>query len=128
LRRERPRQCITCTPAAAQHLHRRDRRSGDSTMNESIEADNHTDHQLRTAFGSPEHDEIEECRERCDEWFAATAPLISWDAIETPLGMLYIAATEEGVSNIELGMSEADFVARLDPLARTVHDPQAIAP
>jgi methylated-DNA-[protein]-cysteine S-methyltransferase len=48
--------------------------------------------------------------------------------METPLGKLYVAVTAEGVSNIELGMNEAEFLARLDPVACTERDPAAVAP
>lgn len=98
-------------------------------MNDPHEVENEVNaHQLLDALGSPDAEEIDECRDRCQTWFAATAPVISWDAFETPLGILYIAATKDGVSNIEIGVTEDDFLARLNPLGRTVRDPEAIAP
>jgi O-6-methylguanine DNA methyltransferase len=61
-------------------------------------------------------------------WFAQTAPLIEWDIVESPLGPLYIAASERGLCSVGFGVSRADFLAGLDPLARTEQSPPALTP
>jgi methylated-DNA-[protein]-cysteine S-methyltransferase len=66
-------------------------------------------------------------RRRVHNWFAQTAPLIRWDVTESPLGPLYIAASAQGLCNVDFGVSRADFLNRLDPLARIEQDPAALA-
>jgi methylated-DNA-[protein]-cysteine S-methyltransferase len=60
-------------------------------------------------------------------WFAQTAPLIQWDSIESPLGSLYVAASAQGLYSVDFGVSQTDFLNRLDPLARTERDAAALA-
>jgi methylated-DNA-[protein]-cysteine S-methyltransferase len=66
-------------------------------------------------------------RQRVEAWFAETAPLIVWDVIDSPLGPLFIAASERGLCHVDFGISEADFLSGLDPLARTERNAPALA-
>jgi O-6-methylguanine DNA methyltransferase len=54
--------------------------------------------------------------------------LIRWDVMASPLGALYVAAGPEGLCRLDFGISEADFLARLNPHARIKRDPAALAP
>jgi O-6-methylguanine DNA methyltransferase len=83
---------------------------------------------LLDAVGSPADPAIAQSRRRVKEWFARTAPLIHWDAIQSPLGLLYIAASDQGLYRIDFGVDLATFLDGLDPLARTEHNPAAMAP
>ncbi|MBU0492552.1 MAG: methylated-DNA--[protein]-cysteine S-methyltransferase [Chloroflexi bacterium] len=83
---------------------------------------------LAEAIGSPPEAAVAESRRRVQGWFAQTAPLLRWDVIESPLGPLYVAVSDRGVYHVDFGVSQADFLGRLDPLARTEHDPAALAP
>ena len=84
--------------------------------------------QITESLGSPEAAAVMASRERVTGWFAGTAPLIQWDVIPSPLGPLYIAASVKGLCSVDFGVSEAGFINRLDPLARAVRDPAALAP
>ncbi len=83
---------------------------------------------LREATGTPPETAVASSRRGVQRWFAGVAPLIRWDVVESPLGPLYLAASEGGLCSIGLGTSEEDFIAQLDPLARTGRDPAALAP
>ena len=83
--------------------------------------------QIEKAIGAPPEDAVARSRRRVDAWFAGEAPLIAWDAVETPLGLFYQAASREGVCCVMWGRSEAEFLASMDPLARIERRPEALA-
>ncbi|MCC6905801.1 MAG: methylated-DNA--[protein]-cysteine S-methyltransferase [Anaerolineae bacterium] len=60
------------------------------------------------------------------EWFAREAPTVYWDTIDTPVGRLYMAAGEAGLSHISFGIEETRFMATLDPLAHAVRSPERL--
>jgi O-6-methylguanine DNA methyltransferase len=84
--------------------------------------------QLKETVGSPPEAAVARSRRQVAGWFAATAPLLHWDVIDSPLGPLYLAASARGLCNVHFGLSEADFLAELDPLARTERSREALAP
>ena len=77
---------------------------------------------LPSAIGAPPAEAVASSRRRVEAWFAGAAPLIRWDVVETPVGSLYVAANARGVCRTRLGGEADDFLATLDPLARTVRD------
>jgi len=83
--------------------------------------------QLEQALGRPPEEAVQACRRRVMHWFAQTAPLIRWDVIPSPLGALYIAASERGLLDVSFGVSQNDFLTHLDPLARTEQNSDALA-
>jgi methylated-DNA-[protein]-cysteine S-methyltransferase len=89
--------------------------------------DQRLEKRLNEAVGTPPEVATRESRRRVLRWFAQTAPVIQWDVIESPLGPLYIAASGQGLCNLDFGIDQADFVGRLDLLARTERDPAALA-
>jgi methylated-DNA-[protein]-cysteine S-methyltransferase len=82
---------------------------------------------VKESLASPQATAVMASRERVTGWFAGTAPLIQWDVIPSPLGPLYIAASARGLRNVDFGVSEAEFIKSLDPLARTARDSAALA-
>ncbi len=46
----------------------------------------------------------------------------------SPIGPLYVAATDLGLAHVAFGESVETFLSRLDPLAHIAHDPKAAAP
>ena len=84
--------------------------------------------QVVEALGGPREGAVAGSRRRVKAWFAETAPLIAWDVIDSPLGPLFIAASEQGLCHVDFGISEADFLSGLDPLARTEQSAPALAP
>lgn len=82
---------------------------------------------LLDAMGSPPDSAIAQSRRRVQKWFAQAAPLIQWDAIESPLGLLYIAASAQGLYRVDFGVDRVTFLNSLDPLARTEQNPAALA-
>ena len=84
--------------------------------------------QLKEAVGSPPEAAVTGSRQMVADWFAGAAPLLQWDVVDSPLGPLYLAASNEGLCNVDFGVSEADFLAELDPLARTERSQEALAP
>lgn len=83
---------------------------------------------IEEVLGTPTGSAVEQSRRQVAAWFEAEAPLIMWDAVESPLGLIYLAASRKGVCEVMWGITEADFLATLDPLARTERDPAALAP
>jgi methylated-DNA-[protein]-cysteine S-methyltransferase len=84
--------------------------------------------QVVEALGGPREGAVAGSRRRVEAWFAETAPLITWDVIDSPLGPLFIAASERGLCHVDFGIGEADFLSGLDPLARTEQSGPALAP
>lgn len=83
---------------------------------------------LREAVGTPSEGAVSESRRWVRNWFVQTAPLVQWDVVESPLGPLYIATSERGLCSVGFGVSQADFLSGLDPLARTEQSPPALTP
>jgi len=83
--------------------------------------------QLEEAVASPPEEAVVGSRRRVADWFARAAPLLEWDVVSSPLGPLFLAASSRGLCNVDFGLSEASFLAELDPLARTEHSPAALA-
>jgi methylated-DNA-[protein]-cysteine S-methyltransferase len=84
--------------------------------------------QIEEAMGGPPGTEVISSQRRVQKWFSRTAPLIQWGVIDSPLGPLYIATSTRGLCNVDFGVSQAEFLSRLDPLARTERSPSAVAP
>jgi methylated-DNA-[protein]-cysteine S-methyltransferase len=83
--------------------------------------------QLQETLGAPTEEAIVASRRQVGRWFAQTAPLIQWDVIQSPLGALYIAASAQGLSSLDFGVNQAEFLSRVDSLARTERDPAALS-
>jgi methylated-DNA-[protein]-cysteine S-methyltransferase len=83
---------------------------------------------LKEATGTPPRAAMAASRRRVQNEFATIAPLIQWTVVPSPLGPLYVAASAQGVCRLDFGVSQADFLSRLDPLARTEQDATALAP
>lgn len=77
---------------------------------------------LEAALDEPSPEQVAASRRRVAAWYTDTAPLLRWDAFETPLGMFYAAASEAGLVNTDFGVPLDEFLAQLDPLARAVRD------
>jgi O-6-methylguanine DNA methyltransferase len=82
---------------------------------------------LAGAVGDPVEGAVEASRRRVDAWFAGAAPRIAWDAFESPLGTFYVGATDRGVCSVVFQRDFEDFAVTLDPKARLVRDPAALA-
>jgi O-6-methylguanine DNA methyltransferase len=67
-------------------------------------------------------------RRRTRAWFARTAPLIQWSTTESPLGTIYLARSAAGLCHLDFGISETEFLTRLDPLACTEKNTDALGP
>jgi methylated-DNA-[protein]-cysteine S-methyltransferase len=83
--------------------------------------------QLKRVLGTPPEQAVAGSRSRIERWFAQAARLVRWDVVQSPLGPLYLAAGEQGLHRLAFGLSQADFVRQLDPLARAERDPAALA-
>jgi methylated-DNA-[protein]-cysteine S-methyltransferase len=57
-----------------------------------------------------------------------TASRIQWDVMASPLGALYMALSDGGLCRVDFGVGEAAFLRKLDPLARTEQNKEALAP
>jgi O-6-methylguanine DNA methyltransferase len=79
------------------------------------------------AVGSPPEAAIAASRQQVQDWFAQVAPLCQWDVVASPLGPLYVAARDGRLYRVDFEVSEASFVASLDPQARVERDPAALA-
>ena len=83
---------------------------------------------LEAAIGTPPDEAVVASRRQVAHWFAQSAPLIQWGVIDSPLGSLYVGSGAQGLRNVAFGVSRADFLSQLDPLARTEQNPVAVAP
>jgi len=83
--------------------------------------------QLRKAVGAPAGEAILQSRRRMETWFAQTAPLVRWDTMDSPMGRIYLAASVNGLCSVDFGVSEDDFIKRLDTLAHVERNPAALA-
>ena len=83
--------------------------------------------QVVETLGGPPETALAGSRQRVEAWFAQTAPLLQWDVIDSPLGPLFFAASERGLCHVDFGVSQADFLSGLDPLARTEQSAPALA-
>ena len=82
---------------------------------------------LRTAIDEPPASAIRGSRSRLRKWFDQTAPLIQWDQMRCPLGVLFVGISQQGVCAIDFGRSETEFLSRFDPRARLQKNPRALA-
>jgi methylated-DNA-[protein]-cysteine S-methyltransferase len=83
---------------------------------------------LREALGTPSDTTVSASRRRVERWFGETAPLIQWDVIESPLGLLYVAVSAEGLCAVDFGVTATAFLSQLDPLARSERNAATLAP
>lgn len=83
--------------------------------------------QLRGALAGPPAATLSRSRAKVIDWLAREAPSIRWGEMNSPLGKLFVAVSSHGVCAIDFGRSEADFLARLDPLARLEKKSAAVA-
>ena len=81
---------------------------------------------LRTERGAPPAEALEGSRARLKKWFAATAPLIQWGEMPSPLGTLFVALTDRGLCAVDFGRAQADFLARLDRQSRLERDTASV--
>lgn len=82
---------------------------------------------LRSALGDPPKRALARSRARVRKWFEEQAPRIQWGAMDSPLGMLFVAISSRGLCAVDFGRKESDFLSRLDPLARLEQEPTAVA-
>jgi O-6-methylguanine DNA methyltransferase len=98
------------------------------TQQHEIDNQQDEDQNILRLIGTPDPALLRASRRKLNQWFERTAPVILWDTFDSPLGRVYIAITEHGLSNVEIGMSQAEFLSRLDPMARTERSSSAVAP
>jgi methylated-DNA-[protein]-cysteine S-methyltransferase len=65
-------------------------------------------------------------RRRVRMRFSQTASLIQWSVIESPLGPLCVAASNQGLCNVIFGAPVDTFLSRLNPRARAEQNPGAL--
>lgn len=82
---------------------------------------------LHESLSTPPEEAVAASRRQVKRWFTQTAPLIQWDVMTSPLGPLYVALSERGLYRLDFGVNQADFAAKLDPLARIEQNPAALA-
>ena len=81
---------------------------------------------LPNVLGAPASQELDKSRRAVSDWFAKTAVLINWDTIDTPIGPLYLAVTDDGLNRVGFNQPQDSFISQLDPMARTERNPRAI--
>ncbi len=82
---------------------------------------------LHSAAGNPSLADVARSREGVEEWLAQIAPPIWWDVVESPIGVLYVAASPRGLCRVDFFGDQTGFLAHLDPLARAERKPEALA-
>lgn len=82
--------------------------------------------QLQQSVPNPDSTAVNQSRQNIDAWFAQTAPLIQWDSIETPVGILLIAKNQRGICRVQFGDDLDSFMSILDPKSRTEQSADAL--
>jgi O-6-methylguanine DNA methyltransferase len=82
---------------------------------------------LRSSAEHPSSADIARSRAEVNGWFAQTAPPIWWDVLQSPIGVLYLAASPRGLCRVDFFGSEDSFLAHLDRLAHAERSPEALA-
>jgi methylated-DNA-[protein]-cysteine S-methyltransferase len=67
-------------------------------------------------------------RERTRNRFNGEAMVIHWGAVDSPLGRVFVAASVRGLCEVNFGVTEGEFLRRLDPRARLESNPTVVAP
>lgn len=83
--------------------------------------------QLKTVIGQPDSKAVEQSRQQLESWFAQQAPLIEWDVMQSPVGPLLIAVSENGLCLVQFGDDVKRFLRQLEPMARASQNPDAVA-
>lgn len=83
---------------------------------------------IREALGTPSDTAVSASLHRVKRWFDQTSPLIQWDAIASPLGLLYVAVSVKGLCAVDFGVTETEFLSHMDPLARSERNVAALMP
>ncbi|MBI2368404.1 MAG: methylated-DNA--[protein]-cysteine S-methyltransferase, partial [Deltaproteobacteria bacterium] len=65
-------------------------------------------------------------RPRIRKSFADDAPLIQWGEMNSPLGRLYVAVSDQGLCAVDFGRRESEFLERFDPRARLEKNPKSV--
>lgn len=87
----------------------------------------HLSDEIFRALDAPDAADISRSQQDVREWFAKVAPPVWWDVVESPIGVLYLAATPRGLCRVDFFGDQAGFLARLDPLAFAEQSPRALA-
>ncbi len=96
-------------------------------MNQDKHADKQLVDRLQRVVGGPSSEAVAHSRRRVQEWFVQTAPLIEWDQVESPLGLIFVAISPHGLCSVDFGVSQAAFLERLDPQGCIRQNPVALA-
>jgi O-6-methylguanine DNA methyltransferase len=57
---------------------------------------------------------------------ADKSPLIQWGEMNSPLGRLYVAVSDQGLCAVDFGRRESEFLERFDPRARLEKNPKSV--
>ena len=82
--------------------------------------------QLRSALSVPAETVVANSRARVRKWFNEEATLIQWGEMSSPVGPLFAAVSRQGLCALDFGRPEAEFLQRLDSLARLEKNPKAV--
>lgn len=77
---------------------------------------------LRGSILDPTEASLQRSRRRVQAWFESAAQKIYWDSLETAIGRLHLAATDQGLIEISFIDSSETFLARLDPKSHLIQD------
>ena len=83
--------------------------------------------ELRESVGTPSGQHVAFSRQRMRQWFSRTAQAIQWDALESPVGPLYVAVGAKGLCRVGFGTDLSSFLDRLDSMAHVEQNPAALA-
>lgn len=83
---------------------------------------------LRRGHPEPAPDITRASRARVEAWYADSAPAIHWDRWSSPIGPLFMAATEKGLLRISYVREGEDPLEDLDPRAHLIQSREALAP
>ena len=81
---------------------------------------------VRFTVGAPGRKAIAQSRPRIRKPFADEAPLIQWGEMNSPLGRLYVAVSDQGLCAVDFGRRESEFLERFDPRARLEKNPKSV--
>lgn len=83
--------------------------------------------ELTEWLGAPSVAEVAQSRSRVEAWYRETAPMIFWCRLNTPIGIVHLAASDQGLRRVSFQRDTGAFLDELDGRSRWIEDAPQMA-